>query len=459
MIRSDQRLKLLYAASDLITLFVSFTGINIIFRVHQFVTQDYLFLLTLMIIWFYLSERGKVYYLYLHNTLTLRLKNHLRVHVEFMAVVSLIYLVLGVPVYSKVHFTTFLAVFALGDLLVNYLVFLVVADLRRKGKNVRKALIIGANKTGQFLENYFKSSPDLGYNIIGFLEEDKQVIEPGLNILGPFSYIDDVLKDLSVDEVIIALPAHMHEQVLFVVSRADYYGTRVRLVPDYAHIVGKNYTTTSYGDLPVINVREISLDRLRLAFMKHVFDFVFSFFVVILLAPVFLLVAVLIKLESPGPVFYCPVRLGQSGRKFKVFKFRSMFQNDAALNGTNSTTKGDPRVTRVGRFIRKCSIDELPQFINVLAGDMSVVGPRPHRIFLNQVMQKEVEQYMVRHYLKPGITGWAQVNGWRGPTDTENQRLSRTAHDLWYVENWTPFLDLKIIFLTVFGAKTYKTAF
>ena len=124
-----------------------------------------------------------------------------------------------------------------------------------------------------------------------------------------------------------------------------------------------------------------------------------------------------------------------------------------------STQKNDERITRVGRIIRKYSLDELPQFFNVLMGDMSVVGPRPHRIFLNQVMQKEVDNYMIRHYLKPGITGWAQVNGWRGPTDTEEQKNGRTEHDLWYVENWTPLLDVKIIYLTIFGEKTFKTAF
>jgi putative colanic acid biosynthesis UDP-glucose lipid carrier transferase len=376
-----------------------------------------------------------------------------------MAVMSLIYLVMGVPVYSKVHFTTFLLAFSVGDILVNYLLFLIVARLRMNGKNLRRALIIGANKTGRVVENYFHSSPDLGYKIVGFLEDG--VVEEALTtkIIGPVAHIDEVLKDLSVDEVIITLPARMNEQIQFVVNRADYYGTRVRLVPDYSHIVGKNYTTTSFGELPVINVREISLDRLRLAFMKYVFDVVFSLIVLILVSPICLVLAVLIKLDSAGPVLYCPVRLGQSGRKFKVYKFRSMYLSDPALNAANSTTKGDPRITRIGKIIRKTNLDELPQFLNVLAGDMSVVGPRPHRVFLNEKMQKEVDLYMVRHYLKPGITGWAQVNGWRGPTDTETQRLSRTAHDLWYVENWSPFLDLKIIFLTVFGSKTYKTAF
>jgi putative colanic acid biosynthesis UDP-glucose lipid carrier transferase len=319
--------------------------------------------------------------------------------------------------------------------------------------------VVGAGRNGVNIDNYFTNTPDLGYKIIGFLDDHPKEGDLNDRILGPINKISDVLKDMEIDEVIIALPTNLHEKIQYVVDKVDYYGIRIRLIPDFTTMLGKNYKTTSFGDLSIINIREISLDRMRLAFLKQVCDFVFSFFVVLFLAPVFLILAILIKLESPGPVFYCPLRTGQGGRPFRVYKFRSMFQGDAPNGGTLSTQKNDPRITKVGAIIRKYSLDELPQFINVLKGEMSVVGPRPHRIYLNQVMQKEVDHYMIRHYLKPGITGWAQVNGWRGPTDTEEQKNNRTAHDLWYVENWTPLLDLKIMYLTVFGEKTFKAAF
>lgn len=459
MIRSDRRLKLLYAITDLFTLFLVFTAVNLFFLSNNFVSQDYLFLVTLSLVWVYLTSRNKVYFANLHNTLQYRVKSHFKNHVQFIAVVSFLYIVLGVPVYPRTHFASFLVAFVLVDTMINYLVYRYVGYLRGRGKNIRKALVIGAGRTGVQIDNYFLDTPDLGYKIIGFLDDNPKTADLQERILGPISYIEDILKGTEVDEVIIALPTHLHQKIQYVVDKVDYYGIRIRLIPDYITLLGRNYKTTNYGDIPIINIREISLDRLRLALIKQVFDFLFSLTLVFLLSPLFIALAIIIKLDSPGPVFYCPIRMGRGGKPFRVYKFRSMYKNDASAGGKMSTKKNDERITAVGRIIRKYSLDELPQFINVLQGTMSVVGPRPHRVFLNQVMQKEVDHYMIRHYLKPGITGWAQVNGWRGPTDTEVQKNNRTAHDLWYVENWTPILDLKIIFLTVFGGKAFKTAF
>jgi len=459
MIRSDKRLKLLYAVTDLFTLFIVFTSVNLIFLGNEFVSQDYFYLVTLSLVWVYLTSRNKVYFLHLHNTLKFRARNHIKNHLEFIAVLSFLYILLGVPVYERIHFATFLAAFPVINLLVNSLVYLFVGHLRRKGKNIRKALVVGAGRTGVMIDQYFTDTPDLGYKIVGFLDDNPKDDELQKRIVGPVSQIGEFLKETEVDEVIIALPTHLNQTIQYVVDKVDYYGIRVRLIPDYASLLGRNYKTDSFGNIPIINIREISLDRLRLAFLKQIFDFMFSLVVLVMLAPLLLLLAIIIKLESQGPVFYCPIRLGQGGRPFKVYKFRSMYMGDAASGGTLSTRKNDPRITPFGAFIRKYSLDELPQFINVLKGEMSVVGPRPHRIYLNKVMQKEVDHYMIRHYLKPGITGWAQVNGWRGPTDTEEQKNNRTAHDLWYVENWTPLLDVKIVYLTVFGEKTYKAAF
>jgi putative colanic acid biosynthesis UDP-glucose lipid carrier transferase len=172
-----------------------------------------------------------------------------------------------------------------------------------------------------------------------------------------------------------------------------------------------------------------------------------------------LLIAIAIKLDSRGPVFYMPIRLGRRGEEFSLYKFRSMRHHADTELRDLSTLKEDPRVTRVGKFIRKFSLDELPQFINVLLYHMSVVGPRPHRIGLNKILQEKTSNYLVRHYILPGITGWAQVNGWRGPTETRLQSKGRTLHDLWYIEHWTFPLDIYIIFLTIFGKKARKNAY
>lgn len=459
MIRSDRRLTVLYGAGDFLTLLCCFVGINA-FYAHGMSEQNYLYLITLIFTWIFITSKNKIYYLHLHNGLRYRFKNHLKTHFEMIAVLCLFYLVLGIPKgYTKSQFITFLLSFPVINMIVNYLLFAIVRSMRINGRNVRKALVVGAGRVGAHIENYFHQNPDFGYRIIGFLDDNPEDSDLQYQIIGRISDMDKVLKEKKVDEVIIALPTHLDEKIQFVADKADYHGIRVRLVPDYFRLLGRNYKTTSFGDMPIINIREISLDRFRFATLKRVCDVIFSLMALIMLAPLFLVLAILIKWESAGPVFYCPIRLGQGGRQFKLYKFRSMYQNDAAVAGKASTTKDDPRVTKIGRVIRKYSLDELPQFINVLIGDMSVVGPRPHRIFLNEVMQREVDNYMIRHYLKPGITGWAQVNGWRGPTDTEEQKNNRTAHDLWYVENWTPILDIKIIFLTVFSEKTHKAAF
>jgi len=460
MIRSDRRLTLLYGAGDFLTLVACFMGVNLFFRPEPLSNQDYLYLVTLIFTWIFITSKNKVYYLHLHNGLKYRFKNQLKSHFEHIAILSLMYLVLGIPHgYTKSQFILFLLGFPAVNMAVNYLLFAVVRFQRLRGKNVRKALIIGAGRVGAHIDDYFRQNPDFGYRIVGFLDDYPENSELHYQIIGRIHDMDNILKQMKVDEVIIALPTHLDEKIQYVADKADYHGVRVRLVPDYFRLLGRNYKTTSFGDMPIINIREISLDRFRFATLKRICDVLFSGFALIMLAPVFLVLAILIKWESEGPVFYCPIRLGQGGRQFKLYKFRSMYTNDAAVAGKASTTKDDPRVTRIGRIIRKYSLDELPQFINVLLGDMSVVGPRPHRIFLNEVMQREVDNYMIRHYLKPGITGWAQVNGWRGPTDTEEQKNNRTAHDLWYVENWTPLLDIKIIFLTVFSEKTHKAAF
>jgi lipopolysaccharide/colanic/teichoic acid biosynthesis glycosyltransferase len=177
----------------------------------------------------------------------------------------------------------------------------------------------------------------------------------------------------------------------------------------------------------------------------------------IMLLPLFIVIAIAIKLDSRGPIFYRPIRIGKRGMPISVYKFRSMRHSKEVQ--TRSTSKDDDRITKVGKFIRKHSLDELPQLINVLKNEMSVVGPRPHRVDLNKRFQQNAQNYLVRQYIKPGITGWAQVNGWRGPTETKYQYVARTLHDLWYIEHWSFALDLYIIYLTIFGKKTRENAF
>ncbi|MEL7192866.1 MAG: exopolysaccharide biosynthesis polyprenyl glycosylphosphotransferase, partial [Bacteroidota bacterium] len=213
------------------------------------------------------------------------------------------------------------------------------------------------------------------------------------------------------------------------------------------------------GDMPVLQLKQTAQDQFHNFMLKKIFDILFAGMFLLVFSPILILIAILIRLDSKGPIFYKPIRKGEAGGNFVCFKFRTMYVDTSKFAGMKSTTKDDPRITRVGKYLRKYSLDELPQFINVLRGDMSVVGPRPHRLNLNDEFQQTVDKYMVRHYVKPGITGWAQVNGWRGPTETDEQKSERAKHDLWYVENWSFWLDIKIVWLTVFGSKVHNNAF
>lgn len=322
-----------------------------------------------------------------------------------------------------------------------------------------KLLVLGAGRSGKDVFDFTQRNRHLGYDVIGFLD-DFYPGSNGINLLGRLKDLPEVLKTKPIDEIVIALPLDKNEkEVREAIEIADFHGVRVNIVPDYPEMLRDRYQAYNLGEMPVLQLKQTPLDRFHNFMLKKVFDTLFAAGVLIFFFPVFFVIGLLIKLDSKGPVFYKPTRKGQGGRPFKCYKFRSMYVDTSANAGTKSTTKNDPRVTRIGRFIRKTNLDELPQFINVLLGNMSVVGPRPHRVNLNDELQNAVDKYMVRHYVKPGITGWAQVNGYRGPTETQEAIMGRVQHDLWYIENWSFWLDIKIIFLTVFGKKVHQNAF
>jgi len=278
-------------------------------------------------------------------------------------------------------------------------------------------------------------------------------------VLGPVSDFQKVFNNSPFNEVIITIDLAQEKIIRELVNLAEYNGVRPAVVANYYSLFNRNFELKNLAGIPVVNIREVPLDFYIPRFWKRIFDLAFSSFALLITSPIFLVIAIAIKLDSRGPVFYRPIRGGKNGAQVLIYKFRSMRHSSQPSDGTRSTSLNDDRITRVGKFIRKYSLDELPQFINVFNGDMSVVGPRPHRIDLDKRFQQIVPSYMVRQYIKPGITGWAQVNGWRGPTETKYQYVARTLHDLWYIEHWNFALDLYIIFLTIFGKNTRKNAF
>lgn len=333
---------------------------------------------------------------------------------------------------------------------------------KRKENLIRsKALIVSGRKKNQIPELTSKVQHH-GYNVVGWLNPDPVTQSASSFVTGQVEELSNVLSANLVDEIFISLPSMEEQEVERVIKTADYHGVRVNLIPDTPNFLTLNLKKPFAVEyLPIIQLRQSPLDQFENYLIKQLFDFAFASFVILLLSPVFIIIGLLILIESKGKgsILYTPIRKGERGTSFKCYKFRTMIHCDDPVNGTRSTEKNDPRITWVGKFLRKNDLDELPQFFNVLKGDMSVVGPRPHRVHLHNDFRQIVNEYMVRHYVKPGITGWAQVNGWRGPTKTIEQKKERVDHDLWYIENWSFWLDIKIIFLTVFGKKTRKNAF
>ena len=321
-------------------------------------------------------------------------------------------------------------------------------------------LILGTHLQSSRLLDFTSRNSHLGFNVLGLLDDQPEGrTREKMQILGGIDDLSRVLEQTRVDEIIVAWPLSRMNEIDYVIQTADQQGVRVSLMPSLSGDIDFSIGVQNVGSLPILEVRKIALDKFANAFIKRFFDLLFTSAVLILLSPLFILIAALIKLSSPGPVFYKPFRNGQGGSKFSCYKFRTMRTCDDENGGSQSTVRNDPRITPLGHVLRKYDLDELPQFFNVIRGDMSVVGPRPHRIFLNDTLKNVVERYMIRHYVRPGITGWAQVNGWRGPTETNEQRIQRIRHDLWYIRNWNFWLDIKIIFLTVFSKKARKNAF
>ncbi len=311
------------------------------------------------------------------------------------------------------------------------------------GSNFRKTIIVGYSIEALNLKNLFVTRNDYGYRFLGFFS-DKKTNE---SIIGKIADIKEFVLQNKVDEIYCSLNEISNEQLKALVEFADDHNKTIKFIPDSKQIFSKNLKIDYYEMFPVLSLRKTLLHDPLIKGFKRAFDIVFSilviFFILSWLVPI---LAVLIKLESKGPVFFKQGRPGLDEQEFLCYKFRSMQMNKTT---EKEASKNDPRVTKIGRFLRKTSIDELPQFLNVLLGDMSVVGPRPHLWSQNKAYGNRIKKYMIRHYVKPGITGLAQVRGYRGEIETDEDMINRIKYDVFYIENWSFLLDIKIIFQTV----------
>jgi len=332
-----------------------------------------------------------------------------------------------------------------------------MVGIRKKGHNLRSMLIVGAGEVGRSFHKTILSYPQMGYFLIGFLDDQDQP-ELGSDYLGSIDNLEAVLQNETVDEVVIALPNDALDRIDQVTSCCEKFPTNVRIIPDYFRFIAPRFNVSIVGDFPIISIRANPQDEMHLRLLKRAFDggisilcfvFIFSWLWPIL--------AIIVKLSSPGPVFFKQERWGRKNKRIICYKFRSMVKDSKDMDENGKylqATKNDTRVTPIGRFLRKTNLDELPQFLNVLKGEMSIVGPRPHPTPLNIEAKENIRHYMLRHLVKPGITGWAQVNGYRGETGDLNLMQKRVEHDNWYIENWSFWLDIQIILMTIWKSFT-----
>lgn len=333
----------------------------------------------------------------------------------------------------------------------------VIISRRKRGVNAKNVLIVGCSKSCEALLQRIHLNIGWGYRVYGILDdaakEGSKVLD--YEVIGPISKLSSILDENMVDEVFVTLSLGEYEKLSGVVHACEKAGIMTKFVPDYGNLMSNKPYTEDLAGIPVVYIRQVPLNDMVNAFLKRAVDIFGSLFAIILFSPVMLLTALLVKITSPGPVIYKQERVGLHNRKFNMYKFRSMVVQDKEKEKKEWTTKGDSRITPIGKFIRKTSIDELPQLFNVLSGKMSMIGPRPERPQFVEKFKEEIPRYMVKHQVRPGMTGWAQVNGLRGDTSIEK----RIEFDIYYIENWSMELDFRILFLTFFKGFVNKNAY
>ncbi len=338
---------------------------------------------------------------------------------------------------------------------------LIQKALRKSNKYVRNLVVIGANKIGNDFVKLVETNPDLGYNFVGFIDDKPEIHD--VNPIGTISELEVLLEKKKIDEAVIAISNFDSHKLNNIVNTCNKNALRIHIIPDYLQFLSQRFSLSTIGNFPIITVRNEPLAEIQWRFVKRSFDICFAVVVSILvLSWLIPLIAIIIKLSSRGPIFFVQERIGLKNEKFRCLKFRSMYdEQESEDNGFTPTSENDSRITKIGSFLRRTNLDEIPQFWNVLKGEMSIVGPRPHAIAFNQEYLQYFDAIKLRNLVKPGLTGWAQINGLRGDVaDTgENRKrtIDRIEHDIWYIENWSFWLDVQIIFSTVWQMLTGNT--
>ena len=330
-------------------------------------------------------------------------------------------------------------------------------SIRRRGYNQKHILLVGYSKAAEQYIDRIKQNPQWGYDVQGILDDNiaRGTIYKGVKVIGSIGNLEYILPQNKLDEIAITLGLEEYYKLSKIVAECEKSGVHTKFIPDYGNIIPTRPYTEDLLGLPVINIRYVPLSNTFNALIKRLTDIIGAVVCIIVFSPLMLASAILVKTTSQGPLIFKQERVGLHNKPFKMYKFRTMYVQTEEEEKKGWTQKNDPRVTRVGAILRKTSLDEFPQLFNVLKGDMSLVGPRPERPQYVEKFREEIPRYMIKHQVRPGMTGWAQINGYRGDTSIQK----RIECDLYYIENWTLGLDFKILFLTVFKGFINKNAY
>ena len=379
-----------------------------------------------------------------------------------IGLVMISFFVLSTSVDGVVDFSrTLILLFYVINMILTFLYRMLVRKflyfIRRKGNNLKHVILVGYSRAAEAYLDRIASNPQWGYVVHGILDDHvpRGTLYRGVKVLGSLGNLEYILPENKMDEIAITLSLEDYDSLEHIVDLCERAGVHTKFIPDYGSLFPSRPYTEDLMGLPVINIRYVPLSNTWNALMKRLVDIFGSIFCIILFSPVMLFAAVGTRVTSKGPIIYRQTRIGLHSKPFTMYKFRTMRVQSAEEEKKGWTIPGDDRVTKFGSFLRRTSIDEMPQFFNVLAGKMSLVGPRPERPQFVDKFREEIPRYMVKHQVRPGITGWAQINGYRGDTSIRK----RIEHDIYYIENWSLGFDFRILFLTVFKGFINKNAY
>lgn len=359
--------------------------------------------------------------------------------------------------FSREMLFYFYVINIMAEEAVRLLIRRFLRKIRKSGHNLKHILLVGYSRAAEQYIDRIQENPQWGYNVRGILDDNiaRGTCYRGVKVIGSIGNLHYILPQNSLDEIAITLGLEEYYKLEKIVSECEKSGVHTKFIPDYCNIIPTRPYTEDLLGLPVINIRYVPLTNTFNSLVKRCVDVIGSLICIVVFSPVMLVTALAVKMTSDGPLIFCQERVGLHNKPFSMYKFRTMYVQTEEEEKKGWTQKNDPRVTKVGRFLRKTSLDEFPQLFNVLKGNMSLVGPRPERPQYVEKFREEIPRYMIKHQVRPGMTGWAQVNGYRGDTSIRK----RIEYDLYYIENWTLGLDVKILFLTVFKGFINKNAY